>query len=255
MTGWVTLQCAPNLKAGRFENCHGYHYGGAAERPDLQAAFEQAAVRVIGVIRLKTKLAPNDSVLPPAGFYTIEFNDHPHMPGDLPSGPPVTRFPDFLPGPGGKIAAPAAVKTPASYAPEHYILPPRAAELRTRLNGLQSAAFRSIWIKKPTGDDLVALYPPEAAKANVSAALTMTCRIGGEGLLYECGVGPVDLSADSVTSITPATAGEFKAAAIRMASLFQMDPGQIAEAGGTDGMIRIPIRFSLPRPAQSATPS
>jgi beta-lactamase regulating signal transducer with metallopeptidase domain len=255
LTGWVTLQCAPNLGSGRFESCKGYHYGGAAERPDLQTAFEQAAVRVIGVIRLKTKLTAHDAVLPPAGFYTIEFNDHPAMLGGPPVGPPTTRYPDFLPDLHGRVAAPVAVKTPASYAPEHYVLPPRAAEPRTRLNGLQPAAFKSIWIKKPTGDDLVALYPAEAAKANVSAALTMTCRIASDGLLYGCSVGPVDLSADTGTGITQATASDFKSAAMRMTALFQMDPAQIDEAGGTDGMIRIPVRFALPRAPQPVTPS
>ncbi|MGZ6020739.1 MAG: TonB family protein [Phenylobacterium sp.] len=257
LTGWVTLQCAPNLSAGRFENCKGYHFGGAAERPDLQAAFEQAAVRVISVIRLKTRLGPNDDVLPPAGFYTIEFNEHPHMPGDLPSGPPVTRFPDFLPGPGGKVVepAPAHAKTPASYSPDSdkagsYTPPPGFAEPGT--NAAQAPPFRSIWIRKPTGDDLVRLYPASAVTKGLGADVVMSCKVAADGRLDNCDVGRVDITGAHAPD-NPADDPAFGAAALELAKLFQMKPVNLQGAPTAGTTIRIPIRFRLPSPPTPAT--
>ena len=261
LTGMVTLQCTPNLVTHRLDQCVGYHFSGAAERPEWQADFERAAVRVISIIRLKAHPGADDGALSPRGFYSIPFDEHPALPG----GPPVlvTRFPDFLPGPDGKPAAPAKVseaapqghgKTLVSYAPGAYTPPPGFAEPRT--NGRpQTAPFKSIWIKKPTGDDMVRLYPAEAAKARVAAELTLTCRVGGEGLLYDCNAGPIDLSADTVAAITPSTAGQFKSAGLALAALFQMDTTRIAEAAGTDRMIRIPIRFTVPQAPAPGAPS
>ncbi len=251
LTGWVMLQCAPNLSVGRFEGCRGYHYGGAAERPDLQAAFEQAAVRVISVIRLKTKLTAHDDVLPPAGLYTIEFNDHPRMPGDLPSGPPVTHhFPDFLPVVPTEAKAPLA-KVSQAAPPARHIL---AAYQPTAEGGVAPVAFHSAWLQKPTGEDMARFYPAEALAKGLTGDVVMSCRVGADGRLSGCAIVRAEVSGDN--GAAPAPDPGFGAASLELAKLFQMEPTN-AQGFPTNGVeIRIPIRFALPRGFQpAASPS
>jgi TonB family protein len=251
LTGWVVLQCAPNLAAGRLEGCKGYHYGGAAERPELKAAFETAAARVISVIRLKTNPGPNDAVLPPTGFYTIEFNDHPSLPGGPPTNPPVTRYPDFLPDRDGKVAAPRKVSEAAS--PAHKLLAafapparptqkesptPTAQAAPTPAGGVAAFLRSPNWSRRPTLEDLVQAYPPEAVKAKVEGDAVLHCQVTATGKLADC----------SVLRETPEGAG-FGAAALRLTDLFEARE-QAPDGGpkrGTD--IRMPVRFRLPNAA------
>lgn len=254
LTGWVVLQCTSNVTTGRLDGCAGYHYGGAAERPELKAAFEQAAVRVISVIRLKTNPTPNDAVLPRAGFYTIEFNDHPSLPGGPPANPPTTRYPDFLPMLPAPAKAPGHVKTPVSYAPESYTPPAGFAEPRTSVQSPQAAPFRSIWIKKPTGDDLVALYPPEAVTKGLTANVLMACKVGADGRLSGCDISRVDVTGAHVPA-NPADDPGFGAATLELAKLFQMKPVNLQGAPTAGTVIHIPVMFRLPSPPQPVRPS
>src|SRR5579859_6299727 len=181
LTGSVTLQCTPDLAQRRLDQCVGYHFDGAAERPELKAAFEQAAVRVISIIRLKTNPGPNDAPLPPRGFYIIQFNDHPAMPGGPPADPPVTRFPDFLPGPPAKAkTAPAPVRpTPVSYAP--------AADWAALASPVAPRVIaQPIWLEKPVGADFARFYPAEAQKQNFEGTTTLFCGVDKDGRLTDC---------------------------------------------------------------------
>jgi TonB family protein len=253
LTGSVTLRCATNYKTGRLEPCSGYHYDGAAERPDMKAAFETAAVRVISVIRLKADPGPNDAALPKEGFYTIQFNDHPNMPGGPPAAnPPTTRFPDFLPGPPAPAKAQGHAKTPVSYAPESYTPPAGFAEPRTNGQPPQGAPFHSIWIKKPTGDDMVRLYPAEALARNLTGDVLMACKVGADGRLNGCAIVRADVSSDGSA---PAADPGFGAATLELAKLFQMEPTDRQGAPTAGTVIHIPVRFRLPRPSQPVTPS
>jgi TonB family protein len=238
LTGSVTLRCTPSHASQRLERCEGYHYDGAAERPELKAAFEKAAVRVISVIRLKARPGPNDFPMSETpGFYTIQFNDHPNMPGGPPAtNPPTTRFPDFLPGPPTPAKAKPA-PAPVSRVPVSYVAAEAAA-------GAQPVIVKPDWALKPTGADIVEFYPPEAVKAGVDGAATIGCAVSLEGRLTDC----------KVLDEAPAQAG-FGAAALKLSERFQMKPMTRDGHPVSGGKIRIPIRFALPRPPQPVTPS
>jgi bla regulator protein blaR1 len=259
LTGWVTLNCSTNRATARLEGCSGYHYGGAAERPELKAAFETAALRVISVIRLKANPGPNDAALPKSGFYTIEFNDHPNMPGGAPAtNPPATRFPDYLPGPPTPAAAKTAPRpvsrVPVSYAPPASYTPPAGfAEPKTNAQSASAAPFHSIWSKKPTGDDMIRLYPAEALAKDLTGDVTMSCKVGADGRLNGCTTDRATVSGD--TGPAPAADPGFGAATLELAKLFQMEPTDRQGAPTVGAVIRIPVRFRIPHPPQPVTPS
>jgi len=361
LTGWVTLQCAANTAAGRLEQCSGYHYGGAAERPELKADFEKAAIRVISVIRLKTNPGPDDAPLPKTpGFYTIEFNDHPNLPGGPPANPPVTRYPDFLPKAPRPVAAAAPAPAPAarisvSYAPgasapttlilqPDWAQKPDAADVarvyptkadqdqvggmvvldcrfrtdgrltackvasevppgdgfgaaalklaevfqarplsrdgvavagqavripirfmdRTARNlppgfanliGPKATITRPIWIKKPTADDIARLYPADAAKRGLSGQAVLNCLVRDDGRLFACGLARVDVSGDR--NIDPADTPDFGGATLKLAALFQMAPTTEDGMPVSGGHISIPVRWTPPTglaPGPAAAP-
>lgn len=90
------------------------------------------------------------------------------------------------------------------------------------------------WVATPTGQDIAAVYPPNAVSAGKSGAVLLQCRVAPEGLLTACNVeveDPVGL--------------EFGFAALELAPLFRMAalaPDGTAVAGRT---IRIPIMFQI----------
>ena len=224
LTGYVVLQCDTNREAGRLDHCSGYHYGGAAERPELKAAFEQAAVRVISIIRLKTNPGADVAPMSKRGFYTIEFNDHPHMPGDLPGDHPATRFPDFLPGPPKPASAPRAEAAPR-------LLPARYAPATPATATLLA---QPEWLEKPTMADLVAAYPA-ADQDKLGGVAVLACRLGADGRLTGC----------RVAAETPPEDG-FGAAALKLAPLFRARLTTPDGAPVAGMAIRIPFRFQGP---------
>ncbi|THD65043.1 TonB family protein [Phenylobacterium sp.] len=237
LTGSVTLQCSTDLAKQRLDQCVGYHFEGAAERPGLKAAFQQAALRVIAHVRLKANPGPDVTPMPPRGFYIVEFSKHPAIPGGPPANPPTTRFPDFLPGPPAKtsMAAPAGAKvarTLASYAP---------AEGPAR----RPVITKPDWIEKPTGADFAEFYPKAALASNTEGRATLHCNVVATGGLADC----------EVNGEAPLGQG-FGDAALAMAAKFQMKPQTRDGAPTSGGEINIPIRFipSNPEPGQPAPP-
>jgi protein TonB len=69
------------------------------------------------------------------------------------------------------------------------------------------------WLALPTGDDLVALYPKEAAAGNAEGSAILACQVSAEGSLTDCSIGEE----------TPPNMG-FGTAALAMSSLFKMRP-------------------------------
>lgn len=244
LTGWVTLRCTP--KAGRLDACEGYHYGGAAERPDLKAAFEGAAKRVIALYRLKAHPAPTDFVIDRPGFYTIEFNDHPNMPGGPPAtNPPATRYPDFLPM-ASKPAAKVSARGASDVAPAARIVRVKAEPTSVETGPADAPVAPPVtqpdWVIRPTGADLADVYPPEAAKTGVGGAVTIGCAVAADGRLAKCQVERED----------PVQAG-FGEAALKLSERFQMKPMSRDGHPVSGGVVRIPIRFMpAPQPAASA---
>jgi TonB family protein len=93
------------------------------------------------------------------------------------------------------------------------------------------------WSRRPTAEDLVQTYPPEAVKAHLEGDVVLHCHVTAAGKLADCGV----------LRETPQGAG-FGAAALKLTPLFEARE-QTPQGGpkrGTD--IRIPIRFRLPTP-------
>ena len=94
---------------------------------------------------------------------------------------------------------------------------------------------RPIWTQTPSGDDLLELYPPEAMQQKLGGRAVIACTVTAEGRLTDC----------SVESETPPGAG-FGAAAVRMASLFQMATQTAEGAPVEGGRVKIPIVFQPP---------
>ena len=260
--------------------------GGAASEA-LKAAFGQAAVTLSRYYQAPIPKTPN----PRAGhallpvFFSPDGSGRP-PPGGRPDGRPM---PDLPPPPAAPAARPTPASAARNdqmtcvvgadrrltdcamsrsspefrkllastraaleaSAPGSYTPPPGFAEPRTNGQPGPSPA-RSIWLKKPTGDELMAVYPADAVKEHVAADLTLTCHVAADGRLYDCANGKIDLSADTAAGLQPGIGDAFKAASLKLAALFQMDPAQVAEKTGPDRIIRIPIRFRLPQPAQPA---
>jgi len=149
---------------------------------------------------------------------------------------PVGALPPALPTRGH-------AKTPVSDAPGSYAPPAGFAE--PRANGQASpGAFHSIWIKKPTGDDLVRLYPAEAMAKKLTGDVLMSCKVGSDGRLNGCAIDRADVSGENGPA--PATDPGFGAATLELAQLFQMEPTSPQGAPTAGTSIRIPVRFRLP---------
>jgi|GEM_PF-1549269 TonB family protein len=114
---------------------------------------------------------------------------------------------------------------------------PPAAHLQRPAPGV---LIQPDWVAKPTGDDLAALYPKDAAANQVEGRATIRCSVTTEGLLADC----------LVASEEPPGAG-FGPAAVSMASRFRMRPMTKDGRPVGGGTVSIPIRFTLPPTAET----
>jgi TonB family protein len=88
------------------------------------------------------------------------------------------------------------------------------------------------WLKKPTIDDLMAVYPRKAAQQGASGKATIKCVVSIDGLLRSC----------TVISESPQGEG-FGGAALALSSTFLMKP-EMRNGAPVDGaVITIPINF------------
>lgn len=120
----------------------------------------------------------------------------------------------------------------------------RALGLATVLLGLMTMIGPALaveteadWLKKPSAEDLLAVWPTQAMKAGIGGRAQIACKISTQGALFDC----------IVESETPAGAG-FGAAAIALTPQFLMKPatrdGKPVVSGAS-----IPINFVAPRTA------
>jgi TonB family protein len=90
------------------------------------------------------------------------------------------------------------------------------------------------WLRKPSSQQLMSVWPAEALKNRVTGAATIRCKVNLRGVLYDC----------AVESEEPPDAG-FGAAAMTLTPQFLMKlptkNGVAVETG-----VRIPVRFSAP---------
>jgi len=93
---------------------------------------------------------------------------------------------------------------------------------------------RPDWLKRPNGDDVMAVWPKAAWEKGQGGRAVIVCRISLRGVLTNC----------SVDSEEPAGAG-FGMAAIALAPQFLLKPG-IRDGKPVESSLRLPIIFSTP---------
>ena len=99
------------------------------------------------------------------------------------------------------------------------------------------------WVEKPTAEDLARYYPPEAVRQGVDGRTMIACDVAASGRLQACTVLMED----------PAQYG-FGSAALQLAQHFQMRPMSKNGQAVSGGKVRIPIRFSVPKPPTAPAP-
>jgi len=97
------------------------------------------------------------------------------------------------------------------------------------------------WVRKPTRDDLLAVWPTSALKSGLSGEALINCAVTVQGALNDC----------IVTEETPTGLG-FGAAAIALTPQFRMKPATWRGVPAV-GMISMPVRFHGPGPGRSLT--
>lgn len=93
---------------------------------------------------------------------------------------------------------------------------------------------RPDWLKRPNGEDVLAVWPREAWSKGLGGRAVISCRITLQGALADC----------SVLSEDPAGAG-FGAAAIALSPQFLLKPG-IRDGKAVESILKIPIVFKTP---------
>jgi TonB family protein len=96
------------------------------------------------------------------------------------------------------------------------------------------------WVKRPSSDDIWAYYPKAAYEAKIQGSAMLMCRVSGDGGLSACRV------------ISEGPEGEgFGRAALGMSGLFEMRPMMINGHALSGGVVRIPVRFVIPKQSDS----
>ena len=91
------------------------------------------------------------------------------------------------------------------------------------------------WLVRPDGDDLAENYPGLARALSIEGRATISCTVDVKGALQDC-VSP---------TASPPGLG-FDKAALEMSKLFAMRPRTVDGQPVAGGMVRIPIRFTMP---------
>lgn len=98
------------------------------------------------------------------------------------------------------------------------------------------------WLRRPSAEDMGNFYPKLASSLDVEGRATISCDVTFEGKLTNC----------TVVSQAPPDFG-FGAAAVGMASVFQMRPMTKDGKPVDGGIVRIPIMFRLPQGDEAAS--
>ena len=92
------------------------------------------------------------------------------------------------------------------------------------------------WRSRATGEDVGRVYPRDALRRGIEAAVTVECRVASDGRMSDC----------AVVKVEPAGLG-FEEAALKLTPRVRV---HLTTPDGTSvvgGVIRMPLRFSLPR--------
>lgn len=102
--------------------------------------------------------------------------------------------------------------------------------------GNLSAAPRADWVRKPTADDLVRVYPRAARSKGIAGWAKMRCKVTAKGTLTDC---------ETVEEL-PEGMG-FGEAVLRLAPKFEM-PTKTPTGQSVEGAsVEIPVRFQMSR--------
>ena len=100
------------------------------------------------------------------------------------------------------------------------------------------------WAALPSGEDFADFYPPSATRNEIEGKATIECHVNSAGLLFEC----------RVLNEQPSEEG-FGVAALALSTKFKMRPATRDGVPVDGGIVRIPIRFTLPKTGVSEVPS
>lgn len=92
------------------------------------------------------------------------------------------------------------------------------------------------WRKPKNVDNPLRFYPEAAQRRGIEGGAIISCVVDAAGALHDC----------AVLEETPAGWG-FGEAAMRMSVLFTMKPKSRSGQSVEGGVVRIPLRFKLPR--------
>ncbi|MGH6911666.1 MAG: energy transducer TonB, partial [Phenylobacterium sp.] len=107
---------------------------------------------------------------------------------------------------------------------------------RVEGRGVASQRQAPYWLRKPSGDDIAAVYPREAALRGLDGAGAIQCEVGPQGSMTSC----------VIVEESPAGYG-FGLAALKLSTRFKLKPMERDGVPVSGGTIKIPIRFRLPR--------
>lgn len=102
---------------------------------------------------------------------------------------------------------------------------------------------RPDWARKPTGDEMAALYPRRAQDERRSGRVRMTCKVKADGALIDCKANQAD----------PKDYG-FEQAALELSKMFLMKPKTIDGQAVDGGTVTIPLVFAVPQAQEAQQP-
>jgi hypothetical protein len=102
--------------------------------------------------------------------------------------------------------------------------------------GPEHLVTRPMWLNRPTADDIVRVYPPNAARAAVEGYVILDCGINASGIFEDCRLaeGP---------NIEPEL---FIEPALKLSKLFKMATVDAEGHEVSGGRLKLPIGFWLP---------
>lgn len=102
------------------------------------------------------------------------------------------------------------------------------------MSGALAEDARADWLKRPSADQVLGVFPREAWKKGISGKALVECRVSEQGALFGC----------AIESETPEDAG-FGLAALALTPQFLMKPA-MKDGKPVASTVRIPINFRMP---------
>ncbi len=218
-------------------SCYGQSAAMADRQPDSAEAWTAYFSAQIAALAANSKSSPTifEDELKGAHLSAVRAK------GPGPSEPQLRTCIDFANSHSDAyIATGGAAPVPIvlAYAEPPAVVAPPAPGVRV------SVITNPDWLRKPTGEEMMALYPQAAADNGVEGRALIRCTVSARGTLVDC----------FIVSEDPPGAG-FGAAALAMTPSFLMRPMTKDGSPVDGGRIQIPIAFRLPQPEPGPPPS